>query len=96
MHIVFLSLQVNIILAKSYHPNKRGGKAHGGGGNRSDSNTQSSSRGSASRGRGNSRGRGAHTNANTTPQNSKRTDRLPDLGKKQYLSFRNTTSISSC
>ena len=84
-------LQFNIILAKSksYHPNRRGGKAHGGGGNRSESKTQSysSSQGSASRGRGQFNTRGAHPNTNNMPQNSKRADRLPDLGKKNFSVF---------
>ena len=81
-------MQFNIILAKSksYHPNRRGGKAHGGGGNRSEAKTQNynSSQGSASRGRGQLKTRSVHPNANGMPQSSKRTDRLPDLGKK-YL-----------
>ena len=68
---------------RSYKPNRRGGRAHGGGGDRSDDKSHRGNfkQSTITRGRGQSRGRGGWQNAsnnasNTTSSLSKR----PDLG----------------
>ena len=69
---------------RSYKPNRRGGRAHGGGGNRSDDNTQVANfnQAASSRGRGHSRsGRGLQNANNNTSNNSSKSTKRPDLGK---------------
>ena len=71
---------------RSYKPNRRGGRAHGGGGNRSDDRSQGSNfnqpamRGQSNRGRGQSRGRGGLQQANNVSQSASNTTRRPGLG----------------
>ena len=71
---------------RSYKPNRRGGRAHGGGGNRSDDKNQGSNfnqaamRGQSTRGRGQSRGRGGLQHANNVSQSASNTTRRPGLG----------------
>ena len=71
---------------RSYKPNRRGGRAHGGGGNRSDDRNQGSNfnqaamRGQSTRGRGQSRGRGGLQNTNNASQSASNSTRRPDLG----------------
>ena len=69
---------------RSYKPNRRGGRAHGGGGNRPDDKTQgsNSNQPASARGRGQLRsGRGLQNASHNTSNNSSKSTKRPDLGK---------------